>query len=64
MQADLDAIDNERAAHGGVFGGGAAGEVGGIKAPPGQVVCAHLLEECYKLLHGLKGDLEVGVDQQ
>jgi hypothetical protein len=42
----LDSIDNERAAHGGVFGAAAADQDGA--APPGQAVCVHLLEECYK----------------
>lgn len=46
----LDAIDNERAAHGGVFGGG-GGEGG---ARPGQAACARLLEECYELAHELE----------
>lgn len=48
LQSALDRIDNQRAHSGGVFGGGEAGEEGGIKAPPGQAVCAHLLEECYR----------------
>lgn len=41
--ADVDEIDNERAAEGGVFGGGE----GGLEAPPGQAVCQYLLDQCY-----------------
>jgi hypothetical protein len=52
-KAALDALDEARAQHGGVFGGGSS--EGGIKAPPGQVVCAHLLDDCYRLLHELEG---------
>ena len=51
-EAALSGVDDRRAAAGGVFGG--SGEEGGVKAPPGQVVCSTLLHECYTLLHELQ----------
>ena len=41
---EVDAVEEERAAGGGVWGGGE----GGINAPPGQAVCRHLLDQCYE----------------
>lgn len=41
---EADAIEEERAAGGGVWGGGE----GGINAPPGQAVCRHVLDQCYE----------------
>jgi hemerythrin-like domain-containing protein len=45
-------IDDERAKSNGVFGG-KEGDVGGVEAPAGQAVCAHLLEDCYRMLKEL-----------
>jgi len=45
-------IDDGRAKSGGVFGGKER-DVGGVKAPAGQDICSHLLEDCYRLLKEL-----------
>ena len=47
-----DDVDDERAKHGGVFGG-KSGDVGGVDSPGGQAVCSHLLEDCYRMLKEL-----------
>ena len=50
LQGQLDRIDSERLANGGVFGGSlATGEV-----PPGQAVLSEMLAECYALVAELQ----------
>lgn len=53
IQDKLDAIDDERTAHAGVF----AHQPGETEPPPGQAVCSALLNHCYRLLHDLMADL-------
>ncbi|KAL4418732.1 hypothetical protein ABPG77_001789 [Micractinium sp. CCAP 211/92] len=54
MQEKLDAIDDERQAHAGIFAQRAS-EQG--RAPPGQAVCSALLNHNYRMLHDLYADL-------
>ncbi|KAL4428371.1 hypothetical protein ABPG75_002460 [Micractinium tetrahymenae] len=54
MQEKLDAIDDERQAHAGIFAHHAAQQG---RAPPGQAVCSALLNHNYRILHDLYADL-------
>ena len=51
----LDAIDNERQAHGGIF----VGDLKEGRIPPGQAVLSGLLARCYDLLDQAKRAKEV-----
>lgn len=54
VQDKLDAIDDERQAHAGIFAHQAA-QPGTV--PPGQAVCSALLNHNYRMLHDLYADL-------